>query len=254
MPFITLTSDYGYNDFALADWRMKTMSTFVTHTIIDISHSISKFNLYQTSYIFKGVIQGFEKGSIHCINVDLVGGNHQMLVVYKNDQVYIMPDNGLICMVFPDHQSLKVVKIPFGLPQVFGNAIHWFYNDIITQILNDSLDDELYNNYILSNHYSPVITSDTIHATVIYIDEYHNAITNIEKSLFDKERGVRGFEIELNRKDRINKMSRYYNDVVETEMGCFFNSTGHLEIFINKGKASSVLNLTMDKQFIIEFV
>jgi S-adenosyl-L-methionine hydrolase (adenosine-forming) len=254
MPFITLTSDYGYTDFALADWRVKTMSTFESHTVIDITHNISKFNIHQAAYVFKGVQIGFEKHSIHCINIDPLGGNHLMLIVYKNDQIYILPDNGLIGLLFKDHAALKVLKIAFGLPQIAGNSIHWFFNDIITQILNNTLDDEIYRNYELANSIYPVITNDTMHATVIYIDDYQNAVTNITKEIFDKECMGRAIDIELNRSHHIKKVSRYYNEVVAAELGCLFNANGHLEIFMNKGKASSVMHLPIDKQFIIEFL
>jgi hypothetical protein len=53
---------------------------------------------------------------------------------------------------------------------------------------------------------------------------------------------------------RINKISRSYNDEVEGEMLALFSTSGHLEIAINRGKASSLLGLKIDQPVLIEIL
>jgi S-adenosylmethionine hydrolase len=51
---------------------------------------------------------------------------------------------------------------------------------------------------------------------------------------------------------RITSISKSYQDVSEGEMLALFSTSGHLEIAINKGKASSLLGLKMDQSVTVE--
>jgi len=51
---------------------------------------------------------------------------------------------------------------------------------------------------------------------------------------------------------RLTAISKSYKDVVEGEMLALFSTSGHLEIAINQGKASSLLGLKMDQPILIE--
>jgi S-adenosylmethionine hydrolase len=95
-----------------------------------------------------------------------------------------------------------------------------------------------------------------IRGNVIYIDNYGNAITNINRELFDKSILNKSFEIQMKPSKRyadvygvaeytLNKISRFYSDVTEGEILARFNSSGLLEIAINKGNSSSLLNLKL---------
>jgi S-adenosylmethionine hydrolase len=87
----------------------------------------------------------------------------------------------------------------------------------------------------------PMTYPDMIKGSVIYIDHFYNAITNIKKNEFDAIRKERSYEIQFSK--NILQLSETYSNVPEGEKLCLFNSIGLLEIAINKGNASSLLNL-----------
>lgn len=70
MQIITLTTDYGLRDYSVAAVKGALYRECPTATIVDISHQISPFDIFQTAYILKNAYIHFPKGSIHVIGVD----------------------------------------------------------------------------------------------------------------------------------------------------------------------------------------
>ncbi|MBK9457299.1 MAG: SAM-dependent chlorinase/fluorinase [Bacteroidetes bacterium] len=90
-------------------------------------------------------------------------------------------------------------------------------------------------------------------ASIIYIDRFGNLITNVTKSQFEKIRDGRNFVINYKRNEELREISGTYSEVPEGERLCLFNSSGNLEIAINKGNASQLLGLHLDNMIQIEF-
>ena len=51
MSIITLITDYGWKDHFVGILKGKLFSHFPESTIVDISHSVAKFNLFEASYL-----------------------------------------------------------------------------------------------------------------------------------------------------------------------------------------------------------
>jgi S-adenosylmethionine hydrolase len=94
----------------------------------------------------------------------------------------------------------------------------------------------------------------TITGSVIHIDSYQNAITNISQELFMRVGNGKSFEIYVQSKhymvDRINKR---YNETEEGELLAIFNSSGLLEIAIRNGNAAGLLKLNTNSTIRVEF-
>ena len=101
------------------------------------------------------------------------------------------------------------------------------------------------NNYNFdSTSIKPVIDKNSIRCTVIYIDNFGNVVTNIQKQLFQNTVGDKKFKIfHGSDTDSINKISQVYNDVSIAEKLAIFDMNDYLQIAINKGNASSLLGL-----------
>jgi S-adenosylmethionine hydrolase len=87
----------------------------------------------------------------------------------------------------------------------------------------------------------------------VYVDNFDNAITNINISDFEQVQKDRNFEISFGR-NRFISLAESYASVPEGEKLCLFNSIGLLEIAINKGNAASLLNLKQGSQVMIQFL
>jgi S-adenosylmethionine hydrolase len=98
------------------------------------------------------------------------------------------------------------------------------------------------------------IEDHRIIGSVIYIDSYRNAITNISLELFKRIGNGRAFKIYIQSKhyvvDRINTR---YNETEPGDLLAIFNSSDLLEIAIRNGNAAGLLKLTTNSTIRVEF-
>ena len=98
------------------------------------------------------------------------------------------------------------------------------------------------------------IEDQSITGSVIHIDSYQNAITNISKDLFERVGKGRPFQIFVQSKhymlDRINVQ---YNETDPGDLLAIFNSLDLLEIAIRNGNAAGLLKLKTNSSIRIEF-
>ena len=100
----------------------------------------------------------------------------------------------------------------------------------------------------------PVISTNMIRGSVIFIDRFENVVLNIKKGLFERTRNGRNFSLYFKRNEPITQLNEYYYDVPVGETLCLFNASDFLEIAINMGKASSLLGLKLDDTVEIRFL
>ena len=97
-------------------------------------------------------------------------------------------------------------------------------------------------------------SGDIIKGSVVYIDSYGNATTNISKHLFEQVRKDREFVILFGREnERISKLREKYRDAHKGEKLAIFSVNGMLEIAQNKGRATDLLGLKIHDYVRIEF-
>ena len=98
------------------------------------------------------------------------------------------------------------------------------------------------------------IDESVISGSIIYIDSYQNAITNISKELFDRVGRDRRFDILVqSNHNKVNSISNTYSDVEPGDLLALFNSAGLLEIAICTGYAAQLLNLNVGSSVRIKF-
>jgi len=253
---ITLTSDLGYKDFYLAAVKGSIVTQLPNTQIIDISHSVAPFNIAQGAFLFRNAFPHFPRRTVHILGVNCdYSNNPEFLALAYREHYLLGPDNGifsLICEEFPE----KLVKINLNRETKFP---HFALLDVLVPCachlaaggtLNTLGDDQ--KTWIQKMDLKPVMGPGFIRGTVIYIDEYQNVITNITRKHFEER--IKGrFEIRFKRNETINKISYHYGEVPEGEKLSLFGISEHLEIAINKGKASGLLGLRMDDTIQIDY-
>jgi len=91
--------------------------------------------------------------------------------------------------------------------------------------------------------------------SVVYIDSYSNAITNITADLFYRIGNKRKFQIFVqSNTNKITKINKTYNETTEGELLALFNSLDLLEIAMNGGPAAQILSLDLDSTVRIRFL
>ncbi len=257
MAVITLTTDLGYKDFYQAALKGSLYSIMPEVNIVDISHSISAFNIPQAAFVLKNAYHYFPTGTVHLIGIDSVFEENRKYVAVKyREHFFIGSDNGIFSLIFDEApqqifeitilQDLKLLHFP--LTDIFAKAAcHLAAGGALEAIGNEL------NGLIEKKNFMPTLEPNIIRGSVIYIDSYQNVITNISKELFTNVQAGRNFQLSFKRNEKINRLSWHYNEVPEGEKLCLFGISNYLEIAINKGNASGLLGLHMGDIVRVEF-
>lgn len=259
MAIITLTTDLGTKDFYSAAVKGRLLSLIPNAQIIDISHEIEPFNIAHAALVLKNAFPFFPKNTIHIVGVEAIYQKQSEFVALQyQDQFFIGPNNSIfafICETIPD----KVVEIEvlqnlnlahFPLLDVFVEAAALLVkNEMNLDAVGHPKADIFRKGFL-----QPTINQNAIIARVIYVDHYHNAITNVPRALFESTQKNRKFSIRVGRSETITRLSWDYNDVFVGDKLCMFGMTGYLEIALNRDKADKLLGLREGTNVFIDFL
>jgi len=255
MSIITLTSDWNASDFYVGAVKGKILSHCKDSVIVDISHKIQAFNTAQAAFVLRNAYPNFPEGTIHLIFVNTEPSPEKpYLAVKANGHFFIGTDNGIFSLICGEHPE-KIVKIKTEKNKSFS-AFEVFCEEAcrLSEGLSISELGEYTDNFNIRIPLRPTIENSTLTGSVIYIDSYQNAVTNISRELFEKVAQKRSFDIYVQSKHyKISKISDFYNEVPPGELLALFNSVGLLEIAINNGNAARLLNLDNNSTVRAEF-
>ncbi|TLF44592.1 SAM hydrolase/SAM-dependent halogenase family protein [Maribacter aurantiacus] len=276
MAIITLTTDFGLKDHFVGVLKGSIYSELPDAKIVDISHDVAPFNIQECAYILKNSYNSFPKGSIHIVGVDSEATQeNQHIVVLINGHYFVSANTGVIGLITSEIKPDKVVeiKIPDSLHgsfpvlsvfvQVACHIARGGTLEVVGKPFNDLKD---------LREFMPRIVDDgkKIIGSVIYIDNYGNVVTNIQKHLFEAYRKGREFEL-LVRNHKIKKIHKAYNDIIDFsvekskqkgdgDLLALFNSSDYIELAIYKsnlktvGGASTLLGLDYRDTIMIDFL
>ncbi|MCX7550383.1 SAM hydrolase/SAM-dependent halogenase family protein [Xanthomarina sp. F2636L] len=276
MPIITLTTDFGEKDHFAGAVKGAIYSELSDVKIVDISHSVSPFNIPEAAYIIQNAYRSFPKGTIHIIGIDSeINEENKHVAIKLDDHYFICANNGIMSMICSEIAPEKIVEInihdrietSFPALDVFVKvACHIARGgtlDVIGKVINTIKPIKNIIPYINDEHTQIV-------GSVIYIDNYGNVISNIKKSFFEKVQQGRPFEISA-RNYTFKQIYSKYSDVVNFETAVekrndegkklvVFNSSNYLEIAVYKsnsqtsGSASTLLGLDILDAISVKFI
>jgi S-adenosyl-L-methionine hydrolase (adenosine-forming) len=217
---------------------------------------VPPFNIMQAAFILRNCWHEFPKGTIHIIAVNAaLSVKRPLLLITKEDNFFITSDNGIVGLLFGDKPD-AIYKAKVSEVGNNFNDLNAYIHVASLLIKGESLDHfcEPYDDYNSQIPLRPVIEKKLISGSIIYIDSFSNAISNISKETFEKIGEGRSFEICVQSNHyRIEKLSNTYSDAPSGELLALFNSVGLLEIAINNGYAANLLNLTTSSAIRIKF-
>ncbi len=252
MALLTLTSDLGTRDFYLAALKGAIISHCGNISMLDVSHAVKPFDIKEAAFTVRNAYKYFPKGTIHLVHVNSADSDAKLLVAVADGHYFVTFDNGFLSLAFEKtpHQTYQVND-----ELLENNSL--LYEQGIAKVIE-----------LLSNEYKPAdfghLTTETINyrllqpisspgsvrGTIVYIDHYGNAITNISRKMFDDFIGDRRFTILAN-VGQTKVISKKYSDAEEGDMVCLFNAAGNLEVAMNKGKAELLMGLKIDMPVMI---
>ena len=269
MAIITLTTDFGEKDHFAGAIKGAIYSELSDTKIVDISHSVSPFNISEAAYIILNAYSSFPKGTIHIIGIDSeLSPENKHIAIKLDDHYFICANNGIMSMICAEIAPEKIVEInihdkietSFPVLDIFVKVACHIARGGTLEVIG-----KVINNIKPIKNLVPFVNDEKnqIIGSVIYIDNYGNVVTNIKRIFFENIQKTRSFEISA----RNHKFSRVYNkysdivnfDIEESRRNdegkgmVVFNSSDYLEIAVYKsncsttGSASTLMGLkTMD--------
>lgn len=260
MPIITLTTDLGYTDHYVGAIKASIIRQLDDIQIVDISHQIQTFNTAQASFVLKNVYKEFPPKTIHIIGVNANVNNEQgHLVVYADDHYFIAADNGIFSLLL-DLKPDKIIQLTesidsdnenFPVKDIFVKAACHLARGGTMELIGSIKDDfDEKQSKLTALH-----DKNSIRGSIMHVDHFGNAITNINKRLFIDIAKNRRFSIHFGRKEHyvLHTIHKKFNDVPLGDALALFISTGNLTISMNMGHASSLMGLEVNDTIRIEF-
>ena len=275
MPIVTLMTDFGNKDYAVAAVKGAILSTVEKPEIIDISHVIAPYNPTQAAYVLKNAYRTFPKGSIHIIGVaSEKTPETQHLAMQFDGHYFIGADNGIFSMITGDlkYDKMVAINIHDNMPATYPVlevfvwvAAHLSRNgtlEVVGQTVNKIKE---------LKELRPVVNpkGDQILGAVIYLDNYGNVITNITRKIFREVGKSRSFTI-FARNVKFKKVYETYSEAIDFSIPkekreedgkkiALFNDADHLELAIYKsnpqtvGSAQSLFGLEYRETITVKF-
>ncbi|MCB9250938.1 MAG: SAM-dependent chlorinase/fluorinase [Flavobacteriales bacterium] len=257
MPIVTLTTDFGAQSHFVAQLKGNLCKILPDCNIIDISHSITSFDLNETAFLLKNTIFHFPPNSIHAIGVDSSLDVYKgMVIAKKEDQFIIAANNGIIPMIF-DNEPYEYVYIEHEIDDYFSfkNIFPQYIKKIQENKFSIHLPEALYCDILIRQIQKPVFIDNNITFNIMYTDAFGNAYTNLKRSFFENIVGDKLYKICLSKFEYVDKISTTYSDVNEGSMLCFFDENDYMVIAINKDRADLLLGLSKNsKQLVVEIL
>lgn len=258
MHFVTLTSDWKNDDFYTAAIKGSLLSSCENTEVVTISNRIKPHGIAEAAFVVRNSFQHFPEGTVHMVTVGSgSAAQNKMLAAKIDGHYFLVADNGFLGLL-GDATTSEVVSItPSDIegPTTFPSltilcraACRILSGEPLSKIGTPA------NDYKVQIPLRATLENNTITGTVIYLDSFGNAITNISRDLFERIGKGRSFEIFVQSKHyKITRLNRYYAETGAGDLLALFNSVNLIEIAIRNGSAKDLLNLNTDSTIRIEF-
>ena len=258
MPIITLTTDWNKDDYYLAAVKGQIISLSPDTKIVDISHQIPSFNVRQAAFLIKNSYAHFPEGTVHIIGVNSTSASKpRFLLVSVDKQHFLTYDTGIFGLLFKEEPE-EVIEIQLeDIDQVTFPELTVFARTACKIVQGKKLSDlgKTTTQFTKTIPLRAAIDDSTITGSVIYIDSYRNAITNVTRELFSRIGQGRKFEILIQSDHyKVSKINTNYGETTMGELLALFNSIDLLEIAINRGNAADLLGLSTNSTIRIKFL
>lgn len=251
---ITLLTDFGTEDTYVGVMKGVITSICPSAQVIDLTHQVPPQDIATGAFLLDVSVDYFPEGAIHVAVVDPGVGTARKPVALRTAKAFFVgPDNGIFTLVLQRQQLLQAICLDnprYHLPTV-SSTFHGrdIFAPVAAHIACGVSVEELGTPiHRLQRLPLPRIRVDWqgIRATVVHIDRFGNAITNLTRDNYDAWRtrwDVKEPAVQVAASDIFLPIGTTYGDVARGKPLALFGSSGRLEIAVNGGSAAIELAL-----------
>ena len=252
-PIITLTTDFGEEDYFVAAMKGVIASINPEARIIDLSHWIKRQDIFDGAFFIGQSYRYFPAGTIHCVVVDPgVGTSRRPLVVSADNHCFVAPDNGVLSLIYDQAETVEVVHAmaahyfrseisqTFHGRDIFAPLAAWLSRGTVMAQLGDSITD-----FVRFKSPQPrSVAPNRILGAVTRVDHFGNCITNITPQalpgFFSPSRPEFKFRVGT---AWIQRICNSYAEADGESPFVILGSSDHFEISVNRGSAAASLKV-----------
>lgn len=260
---ITLLTDFGTSDELVASMKGVILGICEDANIVDISHGITPYSIMKGAFILSSAVISFPP-AVHVAVVDPGVGSERRGLALKTARgdVLIGPDNGLLIPAAENLGGIEKAHLiesdsfmcPQPHPTFHGRDVFAPAAANILRGANIESAGRTVSEFVPSPWKSPDITPSCISGTIIDIDRFGTARTNIKFEDFDRC-GIRKGSNHLTIIEDCEMEMPFqptYSCVDVGEALILEDSSGYIAIAVNQGSAESKFGIRVMNQ--IEFL
>ena len=261
---ITLLTDFGLSDPYPAAMKAVILRINPEAVIVDITHSIDRFNVRMGAFILAHLVEYFPEGSIHVGVVDPGVGTARKPLIVECDRGFLVgPDNGLLIPAAKKLGLRRVYRILEDKVRI-GRVSHTFHGRDLFAPAAARLSigeraehlGEPSLSYVELSFPKPRLKGEQIHGEVLYVDGFGNVVTNIDEKLLETLSIGRGSRllVEIGSKRFEVRLLEAYGEASPGTPLAIVDSFGMLELAVNMGSGSRFFGLKPGDRFAVKVV
>lgn len=271
---VTLLSDWGNSDHYAAVVRAKVLSLVPEASVVDISHSVPRDDIYAAAFMMFDTYPYFPEGSVHIIGVNDIASIESPHVVMKFDNhFFVGADNGFFTLLqiisgkkaqavyeIKVCQDPEVYTFTFPSRDLFPQVAALLLNGTPLEAIGDAtvlqttmLDRGIFQTTTECDCNGQAVGC-VLSGKVFYVDYFGNIITNITFEKYSACLKNYPFsDLQLGWKSVSGRFVKAYKDVPEGDIAFIFLTNGLLEIAMNRAHAGELLGVDRNTKVSLRF-
>lgn len=257
MSIITLTTDFGLEDWFVGTMKGVILGLAPCARVIDLTHEIGVCDVRAGAFTLAASYKFFPPGTVHVAVVDPgVGSKRQAVAIKTATYFFVGPDNGVLSWALAKEKIiaihllqnqkffLKPISRTFHGRDVFAPVAAHLATGVPLQEFGPRV-----KSLVRLPWPEMKKTNGGLQGEVIYIDRFGNAITNIETASVPLDQTKNALVL-VGSKKRI-PLGGFYVSVPPGKPVAVPGSSGFLEIAVNGGSAQNRLRLKIGTRVIV---
>jgi len=242
---VGILTDYGTVDTYVGELKAALLSRNPDLTIIDITHSVSPFNILEGAFLLYLSYRHFPADSIFLAVVDPgVGTSRRGVAIRTSRYWFVAPDNGVAYPAAAEDGVRAAYMIDearfktHGGETFHGRDIFAPVASMISMDLLDGLLEMDVESLVRLELPQPRAAERQIEATILHVDRFGNAVLNVSRKSYEDLIGRlmgRKVEVRLGRKRFAARIVRTYGEERRGSIVALWGGTGFLELSVVKG-------------------
>jgi S-adenosyl-L-methionine hydrolase (adenosine-forming) len=250
---ITLLTDFGLQDPYVGIMKGVILSINPKATIIDITHNVEPQNIEEAAFLIEEYNRFFPPGAIHTAIIDpMVGSERRSIIVSKNGNIFLGPDNGLFTLILDDDAEVYLIENPDFMLKEISSTFHG--RDIFAPAAghasagaHPAVFGRPVSDPVRLDNMLPATEGHLLKGRIVRFDRFGNAITNIKIEVLEDFLVNRPFKVRLGDMT-FSTLSKSYH---ESEFTCLIGSSGYLEFGYFKGSFKDKCSITRNNSVLI---